>query len=76
MKRKIEIKYEWWDGSGEPHTDHDHQDELEEAAHDRIFEQVNAGMRAGELYATIMDDDQEYNYQGWWDFSEVVVGGE
>ncbi len=71
MKRKIEIKYEWW-AVGKEHPDHDHQDNLAEHAEERIYDQLKENWMSGELNATITDEnDNEYSYKGWWEVTVV-----
>jgi len=73
MKRRIEIQYEWWDAGENKHPDHDHQDDLTDAAEERIYSQMKEGYMSGELNATIEDEGKEYSYRGWWEVDTVVL---
>jgi len=67
MKRKIEITFEWWINEGEDSIPETHQELLETAAEERIYEMRKEFYTGGELNEEI--DGTQYN--GYWDFREI-----
>lgn len=68
MERTIKIDYNWWFSANEKRSiPKRFADELDAAAKQRIFEQIQDGWcREGELNETLHDGRKPVEFRGWW----------
>lgn len=71
IERKRIITYRWWDEETDT-IDPDHLEQLDNEALERIMQMQREGYTSGELITTLILNDKETEFQGWWELTTVT----